>query len=1058
MAATLLAAASVGLSENHAVAQPNSNDQLQSAVRLRSLETRLAQLEALPELNDSHVEALDQIYYDLRPLVAEPFEAELGSLMFQARYRLLEMKRIPEPGPTTRRWDCARSYVWIMHRAGNADANAAANDAKLVDLLARLDAVPGVREDIETLEPLVTNLLSTVAKFKDSSASKTERGDAALRLGREFSDTGTLGAVAANYSIADKYIDEAIKLDNAEAMYLKAMSAETDEEYNRLIDRSAELGFENAIIQKVYNYDWADADQAKQAEELLKSLCEKNSGEGYAILARFKLARGSTDLAEINRLCKSAIDLGFDARSVYDQVGQALSALPEFPVDKVLEICAAAPEDIAPSVAFQFAPYQIKPENHRAILTWAGERGSPEALSGLIDRAYETDPVDYELARWAHARLVEQGDINSMVDLAVYDLFGLGADPSQEKYRQGLTKVPADQKPQAGDRILAWVKYADDTATQFTLIADAEKFGSANAITIAALALFDENKPAEAIAKMKKASEADSYLAHIYMAAIYASGIEPAEKDEAAGETYFEKALQVNGEATSAFEVGNALKLFNKHEEAFRFYQRASELGLGEATIEVGVMQIEGKGVEKSIEAGVATLQPLADNGDPKAIREIAIALSDDAFGWDAKGDKQRALTWIKKWAESGDPQGMTWLSRQLLNTEEKLTASMIEESVDWWIKGVQATGEPIDKASPLGNNGSGYEYLHDKPEGITWLKRAVEQVPEIWNVLGARFAREGKPQDSLNAFKSAQTADVFSGSSLASAFSDSKSLKPFEDQVLVILKESDDYFSACFSIARRYQAEAELATPPNDQSYQRARVWAERSASGGEANWLLAELLAMGLGGPADEARALTMIKDWKEAPDICYDYSKKIESRALLNPGGDFASAARWMQRAQDLGQPEAKYELARMKFRGRGVPEDRDGGFQTLTQGATENNPLALRLLANEYLVGAKVPRDLKKYIELLERAAKAGDEPAGYTLSLYAEIEPAALNLSDEMLNTWYGWESPEADSSDRSNRIVDLSLETDEAKAIKMLQSETQADPEVSAVIFNTFMK
>ncbi|GHB28137.1 SEL1-like repeat protein [Salinicola rhizosphaerae] len=110
------------------------------------------------------------------------------------------------------------------------------------------------------------------------------------------------------------------------------------------------------------------------------------------------------------------------------------------------------------------------------------------------------------------------------------------------------------------------------------------------------------------------------------------------------------------------------------------------------------------------------------------------------------------------------------------------------------------------------------------------------------------------------------------------------------------------------------------------------------------------------------------------------------------------DPALAWNLFQQAVDHdGNPSARIELAEMQLTGEGVPQDIDGARQQFEQAAAENEPRALRALAENYAPGgafgsdpAKARRYAERYAGALTPQAEQGDVSAMLGLSrLYAE---------------------------------------------------------------------
>jgi uncharacterized protein len=107
--------------------------------------------------------------------------------------------------------------------------------------------------------------------------------------------------------------------------------------------------------------------------------------------------------------------------------------------------------------------------------------------------------------------------------------------------------------------------------------------------------------------------------------------------------------------------------------------------------------------------------------------------------------------------------------------------------------------------------------------------------------------------------------------------------------------------------------------------------------------------------------------------------------------------ATAFKLQERAADLGDADAMFELYAQLQTGLGVPKDERRAFQAVKRAAEAGQARALYNMGAFYASGVNVPKDLAKAAEWYKRASDAGNLRATTTLALmYAKGDGVPRN--------------------------------------------------------------
>lgn len=126
--------------------------------------------------------------------------------------------------------------------------------------------------------------------------------------------------------------------------------------------------------------------------------------------------------------------------------------------------------------------------------------------------------------------------------------------------------------------------------------------------------------------------------------------------DEKQRAAWLEQAAE-KGFAQAVFELGRKYQRDEKHDKALALFDRAAESGLAAAWRTKGFCTVEGIGVKKDAEKGLALTLEAGNRGDVFAM--VSMAFYHDK-GWGTKRDLKEARVWIEKAAATGHWMGYT--------------------------------------------------------------------------------------------------------------------------------------------------------------------------------------------------------------------------------------------------------------------------------------------------------------------------------------------------------------------------------------------------------------
>jgi TPR repeat protein len=117
------------------------------------------------------------------------------------------------------------------------------------------------------------------------------------------------------------------------------------------------------------------------------------------------------------------------------------------------------------------------------------------------------------------------------------------------------------------------------------------------------------------------------------------------------------------------------------------------------------------------------------------------------------------------------------------------------------------------------------------------------------------------------------------------------------------------------------------------------------------------------------------------------------------------DYAEAARWYRKAADQGNAKAQYGVGFMYDSGKGVPQDYSEAVGWYRKAADQGNAKAQYGLALMYHEGKGVPRDYAKAVDWCRKAADQGYAKAQYALG-YTYFEGKEVPQDHSEAVRWY----------------------------------------------------
>ncbi len=337
-----------------------------------------------------------------------------------------------------------------------------------------------------------------------------------------------------------------------------------------------------------------------------------------------------------------------------------------------------------------------------SLIEKQAEGGAPRAMLTLaMNYLTGKDFVQPDTAKavsWL-LRAADAGEPSAAYILAdVYAQQG-DADMSRQAYERAYAAYRKLAEEQPGNsNLLYWLGYMQqngqgtkaDAPSGIALLEKAAERGNPWAYSqlfkTYAQGIGTEKDEARAISYAQKlADNAQDGLMAYATASAYLNG-QGVEKDEALGEKYLDMAVTANI-PDAIFLKGYRLQQAGKPAEALPLYTQAASMGQEDATIELALMLLYGKGVEKDEARGLSYLQTANHRlGSPRAPYELARY-------YESIGEQDVADDWYISASDAGIIEAMGRRGLLHLNPFSKLSWSPTD-AFQWWRVGADEGDE----------------------------------------------------------------------------------------------------------------------------------------------------------------------------------------------------------------------------------------------------------------------------------------------------------------------------------------------------------------------------
>ncbi len=197
-------------------------------------------------------------------------------------------------------------------------------------------------------------------------------------------------------------------------------------------------------------------------------------------------------------------------------------------------------------------------------------------------------------------------------------------------------------------------------------------------------------------------------------------------------------------------EMGGLPYKGRDYKKAYDCYNKSAEQGDKDGLYGMGLLHMNGLGVEKNFQKAADYFRLSGDKGNPKAYTKLGLLYISGGYGLES--DTSRAIEFLQKAAKLNDDEGMYELGK------------CYKEGIGGMPKDVEKALLLFKRAAKLGHLGSYYyvgEYLCENApddikqnekwmrEGEKWLKRAIKkgdrQALEFYNIMFNKACPSGK-------------------------------------------------------------------------------------------------------------------------------------------------------------------------------------------------------------------------------------------------------------------------------------------------------------------------
>ncbi|MEP2706531.1 MAG: hypothetical protein ABJQ21_23765 [Roseibium sp.] len=388
---------------------------------------------------------------------------------------------------------------------------------------------------------------------------------------------------------------------------------------------------------------------------------------------------------------------------------------------------------------------------------------------------------------------------------------------------------------------------------------------------------------------------------------------------------------------------------------AFDYYQKAAALGSESASVNIGLMMIEGSGTTQDIPGGLAFLIEAADKENTQALMALGkLYRTGDPNG--ITSDLVRSFEYYKRAADGGSSAATVITARMMIDGEGTIAAPE---------KGYDVARRLLEGKDPAAMLLMGDLLLKGIP-GV--LSPDASKAFEFYRQAGESGSATGRSQTAFMMVRGQGAAqDVESGV-----------------RILEEMAVSGDT-SAMHTLGQLFETGVETSLPADAS---KAFAYYETAASKGNprSSLRMAFMLIAGNGTMQNSEGGVEILESLAAEGlsganlMLAEYYSGAIGSGDSV----DLPQAYSFYQQAAARGSKTGRIQTALMLLRGEGTARDYDVGISLLQAVANEGDPDALLALGTVFASGEAGEVDAKAAIAAFEEAAALGELKANILL--------------------------------------------------------------------------
>lgn len=295
-----------------------------------------------------------------------------------------------------------------------------------------------------------------------------------------------------------------------------------------------------------------------------------------------------------------------------------------------------------------------------------------------------------------------------------------------------------------------------------------------------------------------------------------------------------------------------------------------------------------------------------------------ALALADVyRLGLSGREDRQEAVKWLRKAAETGSTAAMFALGTTLSSSNGSEKEKDLAEALRW-LRKASESGDARAMTSLGGMYVNGLGTAKDDAEAVRWFRKASDagNVDAMSELAQMQLDGRGTPKNDATAVallrKAADAGNTTAMTRLGIAYATGRGVAKDEAEAVRWYRRAADagYTEAIYRLGLAYNAGRGVAKDDAE-----ALAILRRAADGGLAAAMtnVGDMYLNGFGTTKDEAEALRW---YRQAADA--DYAPAMGQLGLMYANGsgfpkDDAEATRWYRKAADKGDAASMYTLA-------------------------------------------------------------------------------------------------------------------------------------------------